>query len=126
MKLEVNVMTKKLMTSLKLQKMLHLKMQQQIISDGYGMRGKSKWIIEAIENFLHLPDYPTLVDIADMKDYLTDTVSIRLPEYLLKYLDGAVINVRRYFPAMEGVKSNLIRASIMQRLIRIPTSVTEY
>ena len=32
-------------------------MQQRIISDGYGMRGKSKWIVEAIESFLKLDDY---------------------------------------------------------------------
>lgn len=117
-------MIRKLMTSLKIQKMLHYKMQQQVISDGYGMRGKSKWMIEAIERFLELPDYPTLVDIADTMEQLTEIISIRLPEDLMKMLDDAVIEVRRIYPAMEGVKSNLIRASIMQRLIRA-TSVTE-
>ncbi len=44
----------------------------------------------------------------------------------MKKLDQAIIKVRRQYPAMEGVKSNLIRASIMQRLIRDNTSVTEY
>lgn len=114
-----------MMTSLKLQKMLHHKMQQQIIGDGYGMRGKSKWIIEAIENFLRLPEYPSLVDIAGDMEQLSEIVSIRLPDDLMAKLDKAVIDVRREFPAMEGVKSNLIRASIMQRLIRASTSVTE-
>ncbi len=105
--------------------MLHYKMQQRIISDGYGMRGKSKWIIEAIETFLQLPDYPTLVDIADGVEHLGEVVSIRLPEELTSKIDQAIIEVRRHYPAMEGVKSNLIRASIMQRLIRATTSVTE-
>lgn len=117
-------MNKKMMTSIKLQKILHHKMQQQIIGDGYGMRGKSKWIIEAIENFLQLPDYPSLTDIADDMEHLSDLVSIRLPDNLMLQLEKAVINVRREYPAMEGVKSNLIRASIMQRLIRA-TSVAE-
>lgn len=116
---------KKIMTSLKLQKVLHYKMQQRIISDGYGMRGKSKWIIESIERFLDLADYPTLVDIADDMDQLTEIVSIRLPEELMVKIERAIINVRRDYPAMEGVKSNVIRASIMQRLLREPTSVTE-
>ena len=116
---------KKMMTSLKLQKVLHRKMQQQIIGDGYGMRGKSKWIIEAIEDFLQIPDYPALVDIAGDMEQLSEIVSIRLPDNLMSRLDKAVIDVRREFPAMEGVKSNLIRASIMQRLIRATTSVTE-
>src|SRR5579872_3722520 len=118
-------MTKKLMTSIKLQKLLHYKMQQRIISDGYGMRGKSKWIIEAIESFLQLSDYPSLVDIADEMEQLTEVVSIRLSDKLMAQLDAAIIKVRRQFPAMEGVKSNLIRASIMQRLIRTTTSVPE-
>lgn len=118
-------MNSKVMTSIKLQKKLHHKMQQRIISDGYGMRGKSRWLIEAIENLLSMPDYPMLVDIADGMDHLSEMVSIRLPETLAHKIDNAIIEVRRHFPAMEGVKSNLIRASIIQRLIRQPTSVTE-
>lgn len=117
-------MIKKMMTSIKLQKALHYKLQQQIISDGYGMRGKSKWIIEAVEDLLQIPDYPSLVDIAVDMDHLTDIVSIRFPETLTRKIDEAIINVRRKYPAMEAVKSNLVRASIMQRLIRSTTTVT--
>ncbi|MES2217419.1 MAG: hypothetical protein V4501_03300 [Pseudomonadota bacterium] len=113
-------MTNKVMTSIKLQKPLHFKMQQQIINDGYGMRGKNKWIIEAVEAFLQLADYPALVNIAVEMDQLKESLSLRLPESLMQKLDEAIIYVRRTYPAMEGVKSNLIRASIMQRLIRGP------
>lgn len=119
------IIANKIMTSIKLQKLLHYKMQQRIISDGYGMRGKSKWIIEAIERFLEIPDYPTLVDIADDMDQLSEIVSIRLPESLMFKIEQAIIKVRRHYPSMEGVKSNVVRASIMQRLLREPTSVTE-
>lgn len=119
-------MIKKIMTSIKVQKLLHYKMQQHIIRDGYGMRGKSKWIMEAIEDFLQLPDYPSLTDIAVEMEQLTEIVSIRMPDELMSKLDHAIIKVRRQYPAMEGVKSNLIRASIMQRLIRATASVTEY
>lgn len=113
------------MTSVKLQKSLHQTVQQRIIRDGYGMRGKSTWMAEAIESFLQLADFPTLTDIAGEMDQLTDTISIRLPAELVMKIDRAVIEVRRIYPGMEGVKSNLIRASIMQRLIRNATSVTE-
>lgn len=112
-------------TSIKLQKKLHLKLQQAVINDEYGMRGKNKWIIEAIEAFLQLPDYPCMVDIANYSDKLTEVISLRIPDSLIRQLDDAVIHVRRQFLAMEGVKSNLIRASIIQRLIRTTTSVTE-
>lgn len=120
-----DISKKSMMTSIKLQKKLHHKMQQQIISDGYGMRGKSRWIIEAIDMFLQIPDYPLLVDIADDMDHLSDVISIRLTEDLISKIEHAIIQVRLKFPTMEGVKSNVVRASIMQRLLRQPTSVTE-
>jgi hypothetical protein len=118
-------MDKKVMTSIKLQKILHRRLQQRIIEDGYGMRGKSKWIIESIESLLALTDYPTLVDIAEDMDNLSDIVSIRVPERLMVRIEQAVLHVRRQYPIIEGVKSNLIRASIMQRLLRQATTVTE-
>ena len=118
-------MTKTIMTSIKVQKKLHYKLQQRVISDGYGMRGKSKWISESIESFLGLPDYPSLADIADDMDQLTEIISIRLPDDLMRKIERAIIETRRSYPGMEGVKSNLIRASIIQRLIRKPASVTE-
>lgn len=118
-------MQNKVMTSIKLQKKLHLQLQRRIIEDGYGMRGKSKWIIEAVESLLQLADYPTLVDIAEDMDQLSDIVSIRLPESLMLRIEKAIVDVRKQYPTLEGVKSNLIRASIMQRLLRYPATVTE-
>lgn len=118
-------MDKKVTTSIKLQKNLHRRLQQRIIEDGYGMRGKSKWIIESIESLLALSDFPTLVEIAEDMDQLSDMVSIRLPEDLMIRIEKAIIQVRKQYPTIEGVKSNMIRASIMQRLLRPSTSVTE-
>lgn len=119
------MMQNKLMTSIKLQKALHHRLQQRIIEDGYGMRGKSKWIAESIESLLKISDYPTLVDIAEDMGQLSDMVSFRLPEPLLVKIDQAIVKVRKQYPTLEGVKSNLIRASIIQRLLRQPTTVTE-
>lgn len=118
-------MIKKVMTSIKLQKNLHRRLQARIIEDGYGMRGKSKWIIESIESLLEFNDYPELVDIAEDMDQLSDMVSIRLPEETMQRIEQAIVRVRRQYPTIEGVKSNLIRASIVQRLLRQSTSVTE-
>jgi hypothetical protein len=118
-------MQRKVVTSIKLQKKLHYRLQQRIIEDGYGMRGKSKWIIESIESLLDLTDYPTLVEIAEDMDQLSDILSLRLPETLMLKIEKAVVHVRKQYPTIEGVKSNLIRASIVQRLLREPTTVTE-
>lgn len=118
-------MHKKVMTSIKLQKNLHRRLQQRIIEDGYGMRGKSKWIIESIEDLLLFSDFPSLVDIAEDMDQLNDIVSLRLPETLMMRIEKAIVQVRKQYPRSEGVKSNLIRASIIQRLLKPSTSVTE-
>lgn len=118
-------MQKKVTTSIKLQKKLHHRLQQRIIEDGYGMRGKSKWIIESIESLLDLSDYPTLVDIAEDMDQFSDMLSIRMPEDLMIRIEKAIVRVRTQYPTIEGVKSNMIRASIMQRLLQPSTSVTE-
>jgi metal-responsive CopG/Arc/MetJ family transcriptional regulator len=113
-------MPKTLMTSIKIQKPLHFKMQQQVINEGYGMRGKSKWINEAVENFLKLTDYPTLTHNFTDTEEQNISLSIRLPEELMQKLNQAIIQVRRSYPAMEGVKSCLIRASILQRVNNTP------
>jgi hypothetical protein len=116
---------RKLMTSIKLQKNLHLQLQKRIIEDGYGMRGMSQWIVESIDDLLKFSDYPALVEIAEDMAQLSDVISLRMPETLVKRMEQAVVHVRQRYPTMEGVKSNLIRASIIQRLLKQSTSVAE-
>jgi predicted DNA-binding protein len=111
-------MEKKVTTSIKIPASLEKRMLKKIIEDGYGMRGKGRWIKEAIENFLRITNFQELVDIASEMEKLSKVISIRLPEDLVKKLDAALIIVRKAYPDLEGVKSNIIRASIMQRLIR--------
>ena len=111
-------MTNKIMTSIKLPATIEKSMLQRIIEVGYGMRGKSRWIAEALEEFLAIPNFQELVDIASDMEGLSKAVSIRLSGSLVKKIDDALIIVRKAYPDLEGVKSNIIRASIMQKLIR--------
>ncbi len=111
-------MQKTITGTAKLPKEVHQRVMEQVISDGYGMRGKSKWINEAMTNFFSLPNYPELVDIAEDMEEMTDVISIRIPEDFFKALENAVLEVRKIYPGMEGVKSKIIRASLIQRLIR--------
>lgn len=111
-------MEKTIMTSVKIQRQVHLALQKKVIDEGYGMRGKSKWIAEAIESFFSFQNYPELVHIAEEMETLDDVVSVRLPKSLVEKIDRAIMEVRLQFPILEGVKSNLIRASIVQRLLR--------
>jgi hypothetical protein len=105
-------------TSVKIQKQLNQLMLEHIIKNGYGMRGKSKWIIEAIESFIALPNYVEFVDIADEATSLEEIISLRMPKTIFAKLEIALIEVRKKYPDMEAVKSKLVRASIAQRLLR--------
>lgn len=104
-------------TSVKLPSKLHKELLQKVVGDGYGMRGKSKWVREAIETFITREDFEVLVEIATEIEKLNDTVAVRLPPETYTRLEEAAITVRKSFPVLEGVKSNIIRASIMQRLL---------
>ncbi|MEM1244304.1 MAG: hypothetical protein AAGG80_05725 [Pseudomonadota bacterium] len=108
----------KMVTSIKISAQLHQDMLQKVVASGYGLRGKNKWILEAIEQFFQIPHYVDLVDIASEQSSLTKVISIRINEDLVRAIDDAVIDVRKVFPTLEGVKSNIIRASIFQRLLR--------
>lgn len=105
-------------TTAKLPKQVKQKMLERVIKDGYGLKGKSKWIGESIEKFVLLEDYPELVDIAVEMEEMTSIASISISPELVKTLDAAVVEVRKKYPSMEGVRSKIIRASIMQRLLR--------
>jgi hypothetical protein len=110
----------KIMTSIKISKSIHTQLLQTVVAQGYGLRGKSKWIIDAICEFLNLSptNYVDLVDIANEMDDLTEVVSIRLPKEVMSKIEHGVIVVRKQHPSMEGVKSNIIRAAIIQKLLR--------
>jgi len=114
----VNKKDNLLSASVKLPTALSQKMNEQIIADGYGMRGKGKWIKEALESFLRLSDYPELTNLADEMAKPAKTVSIRLSRDLMLRVEKAIVTVREDYPSLEGVKSKIIRTSIYQRLIR--------
>lgn len=105
-------------TTAKLPKSINQTMLEKIVKDGYGLRGKSKWICEAIQEFLKLDNYPELTEIADDMETMDAIVSMRINEKLMKAIDKATVEVRKKYPSIEGVKSKIIRASIIQRFIR--------
>jgi hypothetical protein len=118
-------MKQALVTTIKLSPSIHQKMLAQIIEDGYGMRGKSRWIQESIASLLSLENYPELVDIAVDIENLRDVISVRLNSGVVDQVEKAIIEVRKCYPRIEGVRSNIIRAGILQRMIGNTTSVTE-
>lgn len=94
-------------------KEIHTKM----LDEGYGLRKKSKWISEAIEDFLQLKEYQSLVEMAELVNDLSKTETIYITSELEEKLDEAIIKVRTQYPALEGVKSLIVRASIIRRFV---------
>jgi hypothetical protein len=105
-------------SSVKLPVVLHKKLLSRVIDDGYGLRGRSKWIVDAVNLLLKLPEFEQYVELASDLKNCTEAISIRMPEKLALQLDKTVVQVRQKFPEIEAVKSNIIRASILQRFIR--------
>lgn len=97
---------------------LQEELRRQVISDGYGMRGKSKWVGEAIENLLKLGSYPDLVTLGDEMKGFEKVETITVERTLKKALDHAIHDTRKQYPLLEGVQSRIIRTSIVQRLLR--------
>lgn len=112
-----------LSASFKLPSLLNQNMNKKIIEDGYGMKGKSKWIIEAIDSFLQLDNYVEIVGLSDDLEKNTCVVSLRAPRTLMLKTEEAIVQIRKEFPLLEGVKSKIFRASIYQRVLNNFTGV---
>jgi len=105
--------------SFKIPSTIETKMNKKLVADGYGLRGKSKWISDAIKHFLsrELEFCIECVEYADDLEKLDKTVSFRPSEEVDALLFEWVVIVRKHMPALEGVKSKIIRASIFQGLL---------
>lgn len=90
----------------------------RIIRDGYGARGKSKWISKALNKFLFLENYASYVEISEDMSRLDAKETVAISAELKSILDKSVENVRKVKPLMEGAKSKIIRAALIQGLIR--------
>jgi hypothetical protein len=105
-------------TTVRLSQGVRHAMLKRVVEEGYGLRGKSKWIAESIEHLLSLPNFIDYVVIANEMTELTEPEVIQLPIILRNQIDTAAIDVRASHPLLEGVQSLIIRSSIMQRILR--------
>ena len=113
------------MTSVKLPAKLEHQMLLSIVGEGYGMRGKSRWIEDAITEFLNMENRVELVEYASEMINLSKVISVRLKDKTIMLIENAVTEVRTQYPNLEGVKSNIIRASIIQKLLHASVSVAD-
>lgn len=89
-----------------------------MMQNGYDLKGKSKWISEAINQLLAMTNYCDLVMISNQMSGFEklDFISIELD--LKEKLEDAILEIRKKFPIIEGVQSKILRTAIVQRLLR--------
>jgi hypothetical protein len=85
--------------------------RERIAKDGYDMRGKSRWL-------LSMRNYPELVYLSNQMKGFEKAESVVMTKDFKKLLDNTVVEIRKMYPAMEGVLSGILRTAIMQRILR--------
>ena len=110
----------KVVTSVRVSMGLQKRMLTKLVEQDYGMRGRSLWVEEAILKLLDTSGYEDFVkwDLSAEIHDVTKSMSLTLSKSTMLRLDNAVIEVRKTFPELEGVKSGIIRASIIQRILK--------
>lgn len=106
--------------SFKIPASLEMEMNKKLVSEGYGLRGKSKWICDSVCKFLTCPDKEFVlecIEFSEELENLSKSISFRPTSTVDDLLDEWVINVRRKIPAIEGLKSKIIRTSIIHNLL---------
>lgn len=89
-----------------------------MMQQGYDLKGKSKWISEAVHQLLDMQNYGDLVMINNQMDGFEKLDSISIDMDLKQKLDEAILVIRKQFPIIEGVQSKILRTAIVQRLLR--------
>lgn len=95
-----------------------MEVRERMLKEGYSLREKSKWYSEAMRTFLKKPNFHEYVEMASLVDDLSQVETISIPEELEEQLEKALIKVRKKFPTIEGVKSLIVRASVVQGLLQ--------
>ena len=91
-------------------------LRERMIKDGYGLKEKSKWIGEAIQDFIQTDDFAQLTEMAGSLSNINAIESVNISPELDSKLEEACIKARTVYPLLEGVKSLVVRASIIRRL----------
>lgn len=99
---------------------LDFELANRVVAQGYGMRGKSKWVMEAVNNFLDLQDYIELVAYGeDLEEAnFNKPQAFYIDGDVVKKIQDALLAIRKVNPTLEGIKSLIIRSSIIQRIFR--------
>lgn len=110
-------MSNKVKISFVVPESLQQDLRKRIVLDGYTLKGKSRWVGEAIIQLFQLSEYVDLVKVNDTMSGFEKFESVTVDKSLKKQLDDSVITVRKKYPEIEGVQSRIIRTALLQRLL---------
>lgn len=111
-------MIKAIRTPVRLPKKLKDELDKAIILDGYGFKGRSLWVNDAIEKLLVIDTFYDLVILDDELHGAFVPDSFSLSRHIRDLLDDAIVLVRKNHPSLNAVVSAIVRTAIMQKLIR--------
>lgn len=92
-------------------------LKEKMVRDGYDLKGKSRWVAEAVDELLTFRSYADLVKINDVMSGFEKMESVVVAKDLKRKLDEAVVEIRTKYPTIEGVQSRILRTAIVQRLL---------
>jgi len=91
-----------------------------IKAEGYGQRGKAKWISEAIVDLIDNKEFLELMSVGldEPSDLLSAPDGISVNTDVRTKLDEALKTLRLEYPESQSYQSAIVRTAIFQRLIR--------
>ena len=112
--------------SFKIPSKMVMQIQMKYMKKGYGPMGKSRWLCEVISDLLNYHDEQFVLESIDNVEEMTNldkAMSFRPTEEVEELLSTWVIKARRYNPTIEGVKSKIIRAAIINGVYGVVQSL---
>lgn len=89
---------------------------QKILGDGYNMRQKSKWVVEAVESLIGKTDWEgALLSETITKPDSQDVFSV--PVELVNQINMEAARITMNQPHLKANQSSIIRAAINRRLL---------
>ncbi len=93
-------------------------LREHMIKDGYSLREKSRWVTEAIQSLLALPNFIEFISYSNEMRGFEKVETITILKELKRQLDENILEIRKLHPIMEGVQSRIVRTAIVQRILR--------
>jgi len=114
------VASKKTRVAVLLPTKMRAEMLECVLRDGYGMRGKSRWIAEAVVDLLAHREWLAMAETGEGLVLSPAHEVVYLEPELKERIEAAVLDMRTRHPMMEGPQSAIIRGAITRRLLRSP------